>query len=116
MVFVDESTPPCYHTKGKFHFSFLACTHYLHPSTMAEELFVHEKEKIMISDLIFFVQNKLETLAHDDIVDICEKFYTDEAVKNEKERFFMAVGKKITHACQVNKKWKDLNNLRNEAE
>ena len=47
-----------------------------------------EKEKIMISDMLFFFQNAIHSKANDDIIKICDTFYIDdEPVWQEKERF-----------------------------
>ena len=48
----------------------------------------------MISDMLFFLQNKLQSTPHDDLVKICDSFYDDEYVWNEKDRFFKVIGKR----------------------
>ena len=61
---------------------------------MDEQLYVKECDKILISDMLFYMQNKLQSIANDDIVKICGDFYTEDCIRNEKVRFFLAIGKK----------------------
>ena len=63
--------------------------------------FVTEDEKILLSDLLFFMQNKLNSISNDDIVRICDEFYDDELIASEKERFFDAIGKPVAQRHQV---------------
>ena len=58
-------------------------------------LYVKEDDKVLVSELLFYMQNKLNCFAHDDIVKICSNTYTEETVKKEKQRFFLAIGKKV---------------------
>ena len=50
-------------------------------------LFISEKERILVSDLLFFLQNKLHCIAHDDIVRISSNFYAEDYVWQVKEQF-----------------------------
>ena len=64
-----------------------------------------------MSDLLFYAQNKLHVIAHDDIVNICGNFYGDEYVWQEKQKFFTALKKKAFRGRQADKKLKDLNDI-----
>ena len=84
---------------------------------MDKLLFVTEKQKILISDLLFYVQNKLHTISNDDIVRICANFYDENHIWEQKERFFLAIGKKPIRsrsATPLEKKTKDLNDVLQE--
>ena len=73
-----------------------------------------EKDRILVSDLLFYLQNKLQSIPNDDIVKICDNFYKDDYVWNEKERFFLASGKKNITRRTADKKIVDLNNILNK--
>ena len=76
---------------------------------MTTQLYVSEDQKILISDLLFFLQNKLQSIPNDDIVKLCNNFYNDDYVWQEKERFYLAIGMKPIKSRSLDKKTKDLN-------
>ena len=49
---------------------------------MAEggQLYLTENQKIIASDLLFYMQNKLHVISHDEIVKICYSFYGEDYV------------------------------------
>ena len=62
---------------------------------MAQKIFISTDDKLIASDLLCFLQNKLCSTANDDIVTSCCNFYSDEYVQHEKESFYSAIGKKL---------------------
>ena len=48
----------------------------------------------MISELLFFMQNKMHTTPHNKIVEKCVNFYDLDYILKEKEKFFKAIDKK----------------------
>ena len=47
-------------------------------ASMSTSMFIKEEEKVMSSDLLFYLQNKLQSIPHDDILKICDNFYHDD--------------------------------------
>ena len=70
----------------------------------AENLYISAEQKIIPSDLLFYLQNKVHSSSHDDIVKVCATFYDDEYVWTEKEKFFLAIGKKAIKRRTSDKK------------
>ena len=81
---------------------------------MAQKTFITSDDKIISSDLLCFLQNKLLSTANDDIVTSCCNFYSDEYVQTEKEIFYSAIGKKPPRPRVAEKKARDLNDLLQE--
>ena len=82
--------------------------------TKANKLSVSADDKIIISDMLFFIQNQMHSLPNDESVSFCCYFYTDECIWHEKEHFFTAVGKRPVKSRTVqteDKKFKDVNNI-----
>ena len=74
--------------------------------------FIKEDDKIIVSDLLFYMQNKIQSIPHDEIVQNCDKFYHDEEyVWLQKEIFFSAIDKIPRKSRQSDKKIKDLNDI-----
>ena len=78
---------------------------------MSHQLYITAEQKIVLSDLLFYMQNKLQSTAHDDIVKTCAEFYDDAYIWEEKEKFFLAIGKKPIKSRTADKKIKDLNDI-----
>ena len=81
---------------------------------MAKKLFISSEDKIITSDFLCFLQNKLLSTANDDIVTACCNFYGDEYIQQEKELFYSALGKKPPRPRVADKKAKDVNDLLQE--
>ena len=77
-------------------------------------LYITTDQKILASDLLFYMQNKLHVIAHDDIVSICDNFYGEEYVWQEKVKFFSAIGRKSIRGRVTEKKSKYLNEILHE--
>ena len=60
------------------------------------------------------MQNKLHVISHDDIIRICNNFYEEEYIWQEKKKFFDAINKKAIRGRSADKKSKDLNDLLTE--
>ena len=62
--------------------------------TMADNsMYVNKSQKVIISDLLFYIWNRLMSDPKDDIVDACVSFYAnkDDYVRQEKEKFFASI-------------------------
>ena len=81
---------------------------------MAQKTFISTEDKIITSELLCFLRNKLPNTANDDIVTACCNFYSDEYVQNEKETFYSAIGKKTPRPRVADKKARDVNDLLQE--
>ena len=73
--------------------------------------YLTKEDKILASDLLFYMQNKLHVISHDDIVKICYNFYEEEHVWQEKEKYFSAIGKVSLRCRSGDKKLKYLNDI-----
>ena len=61
-------------------------------------MYVNKSQKVIISDLLFYIQNLLKSDPKDDIVDACVSFYAnkDDYVRQEKEKFFASISETCT--------------------
>ena len=78
---------------------------------MEKKPFINEADKIVLSDLLYFMQNKLQSMTADDLIAICNKFYQDDYVWQEKEKYFDAIGKKPIKPRSGDKKVRDLQDI-----
>ena len=76
---------------------------------ISHQLYIAAEQKIVLWDLLFYMLNKLQSTAHDDIVKTWAEFYDDAYIWEEKEKFFLAIGKKHIKSRAADKKIKDLN-------
>ena len=53
---------------------------------MEEQLYIRENQKILVSDLLFYMQNKLQSTPNDVIVRICSNFYDENHIWEDKGR------------------------------
>ena len=81
---------------------------------MANGDFVSDQDKVILSDVLFYLQNKMHTTSFDDIAKTCDMFYDDEYILNEKQRFFDAIGKKPVGRRTSDKKIKDIGDILTE--
>ena len=82
---------------------------------MSQDIYVTEKDKIIISDILFYMQNKLQSIPHDEIIQNCDKFYHDEKyIWQQKEIFFKAIDVRPLKCRTSDKKIKDLYDILNE--
>ena len=82
------------------------------PNVTQENLYVTVEKKILVSDLLFFLQNRLDCMSRDDIIRLCDTFYASEDyIWNEKVKFFKAIGKKPLKCRTTDKKVKDLTDI-----
>ena len=61
-------------------------------------MYVNKSQKVIISDLLFYIWNRLKSDPKDDIVDACVSFYAnkDDYVRQEKEKFFASISETCT--------------------
>ena len=67
--------------------------------TMADNsMYVNKSQKVIISDLLFYIWNRLKSDPKDDIVHACVSFYAnkDDYVRQEKEKFFASISETCT--------------------
>ena len=64
----------------------------------ANSMYVNKSQKVIISDLLFYIWNRLKSDPKDDIVDACVSFYAnkDDYVRQEKEKFFASISETCT--------------------
>ena len=71
-------------------------------------------ENVVLSDLLFFIINQLRTHPVETIVEICDKFYDERTVFEEKTKVFNSLSKKFSVRRSVDKKTKDLEDIIHE--
>ena len=59
-------------------------------------MFVTENDKVIVSELLFYIQNRIKSIAKDVLVTICAKSFSPEVIKSEKGKFFDAVNVRAT--------------------
>ena len=61
-------------------------------------MYVNKSQKVIISDLLFYIWNLLKSDPKNDIVDACVSFYAnkDDYVRQEKEKFFTSISETCT--------------------
>ena len=72
------------------------------------KLFVSSFDNVVLSDLLFYITNRINTHPVENIIQICDKFYDEKTVFQEKTTFFNALGKKFSVRRTSDKKIKDL--------
>ena len=77
--------------------------------------FVSSRDKVILSDLLFYVYNAFHTTPKQIIIDSCVNFYDEDAIWNEKSRLFDAIGKKAT-LRRTNAKHKNVEDILVEIE
>ena len=58
--------------------------------------YVSSRDKVILSDLLFYVYNAFHSTPKQVIIDACVNFYDEDSIWYEKSRLFDAVGKKAT--------------------
>ena len=76
--------------------------------------FVDLEENVVLSDLLFFVANRINTHPIDSIISVCDKFYDEKTVSEERVKFYGCFGKKASPKRSDDKKLKELNDIVNE--
>ena len=75
------------------------------------EPFVRAQDKVVMSELLFFMWNKMHTHDANHIVRICDAFYDEKSILEEKTKFSLAIKKKLSSRRPPDKKTKDLDDI-----
>ena len=59
-------------------------------------MFVKETDKVIISELLFYIQNRVKCISKDILVVLCSKSFTPDEIKQEKTKFFDAINVRTT--------------------
>ena len=57
---------------------------------------IHENDRVYVSEMLFYVKNKLATTPKNVIIDTCVKFYSVDEITNEKEKFENALNVRLS--------------------
>ena len=57
---------------------------------------IRECDCVFVSEMLFYVKNKLATTPKNVLIDICVKFYSIEEISNEKEKFERALNVRLS--------------------
>ena len=82
----------------------------------SESAFVQSKDKVILSDLLFYVYNGFLNHPKSVVVETCAAFYDEDAIWKEKTRFYDAIGKKATPRRSSDRKNKNVEDILNEIE
>ena len=77
-------------------------------------IYVGAFDNVVLSDMLFFITNRLNTHPVENIIEICDKFYDEKTVVQEKTKFFNALVKKFSLRRTHDKKIKDLEDIIHE--
>ena len=59
-------------------------------------MFVKETDKVIISELLFYIQNRVKCVSKDILVALCAKNFTADEIKQEKTKFFDSINVRTT--------------------
>ena len=77
-----------------------------------KQLFVESSDSVIISDLLYFIWNKLQSSPATTVVTICHQFYTDEEyVFDEKQKLFNAINEHCNARRTEDKRQKNLEDI-----
>ena len=74
------------------------------------EPFVSTEDNVVLSDLLFFIANRLHTHDMDSIIQVCDAFYDKKTISEEKSRFFKSISKSSSDR-RSNKNVKNLEDI-----
>ena len=57
---------------------------------------IRENDRVFVSEMLFYIKNKLATTPKNVIIDACVKFYSVEEISNEKEKFENALNVRLS--------------------
>ena len=79
---------------------------------MEEKGFVDVSDTVLISDLLYYVSNKLKCLPVKDVASICQHYYTDDNyVFEQKKKLFVAIGRDCSGRKKEDKRLKNINDI-----
>ena len=67
--------------------------------------------KLIISEILCFLQNEIKSKSKDDIITSCTKFYSNEEIEFEKTKFFDAIGVRTSGRRGVDQATKDVSDI-----
>ena len=67
--------------------------------------------KLIVSEMLCFIQNQILSTPKNVIIDTCTKFYASEEIKFEKMKYFDAVGARATHRRGANQNLSNLTDV-----
>lgn len=77
-------------------------------------MFIQQRDKVILSDMLYFIYNKLQTTPHDNVISICDNFYNDaDEVFMDKQKLFTAMNEKCIARRGSDRKTKDLEDILN---
>ena len=77
--------------------------------------FVSTEENVVLSDLLFYITNRVNTHPPEIIRNACDQFYNAKAVAEEKTRFFASISKNAPRSSRSpDKKLKDIEDIIHE--
>jgi hypothetical protein len=59
-------------------------------------MLVAEADAVIISELLFYIQNRIKVTAKEIIIQICAKVFSADEIENEKSKFFEAINVRST--------------------
>ena len=59
-------------------------------------MFVKESDKIIVSELLFYIQNRVKCISKDILILLCAKSFSADEIKQEKTKFFDSINVRTT--------------------
>ena len=59
-------------------------------------MFVKESDKVIVSELLFYIQNRIKCISKDILIVLCAKSFSADEIKQEKTRFFDSINVRTT--------------------
>ena len=82
------------------------------PEIMEEKGFVDASDSVLISDLLYYVSNKLKCLPVKEVATICHQFYTDDSyVFEQKKKLYVAIRRDCSGRKKEDKRLKNINDI-----
>ena len=81
-----------------------------------EGIFVNSKDKVLLSDMLFYIYNGFLNQPRNIIIESCVKFYDENTIWEEKNRFFEAIGKKAIQRRSNDRTSKNIEDIISEME
>ena len=78
---------------------------------MTDKVFVVAEDKVVQSDLLFYIANRMHSTPRDDIIRTCSVFYDEKTVWTEKIKFYASISQRANARRGDDKKLKDLEDI-----
>ena len=79
-----------------------------------DNVYVRSKDKVILSDLLFYVFNEFHNTPKNVIIETCVNFYDEHTIWNEKVKFFESIHGRATNRRSADRKNKNIDDILTE--